>query len=28
LVIGQIVGGDVHVDEPPYVHIRKSGLRY
>ena len=28
LVIGQVVGGRLHADGPPAVHVRKNGLRY
>jgi flavin reductase (DIM6/NTAB) family NADH-FMN oxidoreductase RutF len=28
LIIGRITGGGVHGEGQPYVHIRKSGLRY
>lgn len=28
LVIGRVVGGRLHSDESPFVHVRKSGLHY
>jgi flavin reductase (DIM6/NTAB) family NADH-FMN oxidoreductase RutF len=28
LVIGRVVGGRVHADGQPAVHVRKSGMHY
>jgi len=28
LLIGRVVGGRLHADDKPMVHVRKSGLRY
>jgi flavin reductase (DIM6/NTAB) family NADH-FMN oxidoreductase RutF len=28
LIVGRIIGGEVRSEDAPYVHIRKSGLRY
>ena len=28
LIIGRVTGGGVHGEGQPYVHVRKSGLRY
>ncbi len=28
LVISRVVGGRLHTDESPFVHVRKSGLHY
>jgi flavin reductase (DIM6/NTAB) family NADH-FMN oxidoreductase RutF len=28
LILGQVVGGSLHADEKPMIHVRKNGLNY